>query len=87
MAPALLVEKPAQIAPSAKANADVVLENYEGNYKFAPISEAEVSRAMIKRSVSLFFKMHNGCWNGLLSQVLQYNVRQMHLGRRYRRSG
>lgn len=26
-----------------------VSENYEGNYRFAPIEEAEVSRAMIKR--------------------------------------
>jgi thiamine thiazole synthase len=26
-----------------------VLEDYNGNYKFAPIEEAEVSRAMIKR--------------------------------------
>lgn len=24
-------------------------ENYDGGYKFAPIEEAEVSRAMIKR--------------------------------------
>lgn len=29
-----------------------VLEDYQGNYKFAPIEEAEVSRAMIKRSVT-----------------------------------
>lgn len=28
-----------------------VLEDYDGNYKFAPIEEAEVSRAMIKRYV------------------------------------
>ena len=26
-----------------------VLEDYQGNYKFAPIEEAQVSRAMIKR--------------------------------------
>ena len=26
-----------------------VLEDYEGNYRFAPIEEAQVSRAMIKR--------------------------------------
>lgn len=26
-----------------------VLENYEGKYRFAPIEEAQVSRAMIKR--------------------------------------
>lgn len=30
---------------------DKVLEDYNGNYKFAPIEEAEVSRAMIKRYV------------------------------------
>ena len=29
--------------------ADKVLEDYEGNYRFAPIEEADVSRAMIKR--------------------------------------
>jgi thiamine thiazole synthase len=28
-----------------------VNEDYEGNYKFAPIEEAQVSRAMIKRYV------------------------------------
>jgi len=28
-----------------------VLENYEGQYRFAPIEEAQVSRAMIKRCV------------------------------------
>ena len=29
--------------------ADKVLEDYEGNFRFAPIEEADVSRAMIKR--------------------------------------
>ena len=29
-----------------------VLEDYNGNYRFAPIEEAEVSRAMIKRCAS-----------------------------------
>lgn len=28
-----------------------IKEDYEGGYRFAPITEAEVSRAMIKRSV------------------------------------
>ncbi len=28
-----------------------VLEDYEGSYRFAPIEEAQVSRAMIKRRV------------------------------------
>lgn len=40
-----------------------VLENYEGNYKFAPIEEAEVSRAMIKRSVS------QACLTGVLRSL------------------
>lgn len=31
--------------------AEKAFEDYEGNYQFAPIEEAEVSRAMIKRSV------------------------------------
>ena len=30
---------------------DKGLEDYMGNYRFAPIEEADVSRAMIKRSV------------------------------------
>ena len=30
-----------------------VQEDYEGNYRFAPIEEAQVARAMIKRLVSL----------------------------------
>ncbi|KAJ3758615.1 thiazole biosynthetic enzyme [Lentinula raphanica] len=36
---------------SSKTNAyeDVVAENYDGQYRFAPIQEAQVSRAMIKR--------------------------------------
>ncbi|KAJ3966226.1 hypothetical protein EV361DRAFT_936141 [Lentinula raphanica] len=39
-----------QLKPN-KANAyeDSVAENYNGKYRFAPIQEAEVSRAMIKR--------------------------------------
>lgn len=37
---------------AVKADVDV-LEDYNGNYKFAPIEEAEVSRAMIKRYVLL----------------------------------
>ena len=31
-----------------------VSENYEGKYQFAPIEEAQVTRAMIKRSVLSF---------------------------------
>ena len=33
----------------ATEQAQDILEDYNGNYKFAPIEEAEVSRAMIKR--------------------------------------
>jgi thiamine thiazole synthase len=33
---------------------DDVVEDYDGSYKFAPITEAEVSRAMIKRYAFLF---------------------------------
>lgn len=37
----------------AKKNGDTahydVCEDYDGNYRFAPIEEAQVSRAMIKR--------------------------------------
>ena len=42
---------------AAKTNGSVandsydVLEDYNGNYRFAPIEEAQVSRAMIKRCV------------------------------------
>ena len=54
MSPALLIEKPPQqtLQPS-KAHVNI-REDYEGNYKFAPICEAEVSRAMIKRLVFIF---------------------------------
>jgi thiamine thiazole synthase len=49
---------PAQIIPDVRASATIVpkqgvLEDYEGNYRFAPIEEAQVARAMIKRSVSV----------------------------------
>ncbi|OCH91213.1 Thi4-domain-containing protein, partial [Obba rivulosa] len=33
-----------------------VSENYEGNYRFAPIEEAEVSRAMIKRYFNMMYE-------------------------------
>lgn len=32
-----------------KVDEEISLENYQGDYRFAPIEEAEVSRAMIKR--------------------------------------
>ncbi|KAH8104922.1 thiazole biosynthetic enzyme [Phellopilus nigrolimitatus] len=35
---------------------DTTLENYQGNYKFAPIEEAEVSRAMIKRYFTTMYE-------------------------------
>lgn len=35
---------------------DENLENWEGKYRFAPIQEAQVSRAMIKRYVAYFFE-------------------------------
>lgn len=37
-------------------------ENWEGKYRFAPIQEAQVSRAMIKRCVSDFFRRCGGQW-------------------------
>jgi hypothetical protein len=49
---------PAQTLPDVRASVTItpkqgVLEDYEGNYRFAPIEEAQVARAMIKRSVSI----------------------------------
>ncbi|KAJ3862001.1 thiazole biosynthetic enzyme [Lentinula novae-zelandiae] len=39
-----------QLKPSSKSTTyDDVAENYDGQYRFAPIQEAQVSRAMIKR--------------------------------------
>ncbi len=38
--------------PAVPLQKDDIVENYEGSYKFAPITEAEVSRAMIKRYAS-----------------------------------
>ncbi len=39
-----------------------VLEDYNGKYQFAPIEEAQVSRAMIKRRVSTQYKSRfHGC--------------------------
>ncbi|KAI5989088.1 Thi4 family-domain-containing protein [Pisolithus albus] len=35
---------------------DDVNEDYEGNYRFAPITEAEVSRAMIKRYFNMMYE-------------------------------
>ena len=49
---------PAQTLPDVRAPPTTVLkqgvqEDYEGNYRFAPIEEAQVARAMIKRLVSI----------------------------------
>lgn len=43
------------LKPSNDSATHDVAENYEGQYRFAPIEEAQVSRAMIKRSDSLVF--------------------------------
>ena len=40
----------------AKSKADI-LEDWSGNYQFAPIEEAEVSRAMIKRCVHVLYTL------------------------------
>ncbi len=58
---------PAQIMPDVRVSATVVpkqgvLEDYEGNYRFAPIEEAQVARAMIKRLVSV--KPISNCVDG-----------------------
>lgn len=37
-------------------------ENWEGKYRFAPIQEAQVSRAMIKRYVAASLKRCGGQW-------------------------
>jgi hypothetical protein len=50
---------PAQTLPDVRAPSTPVLkqgvqEDYEGNYRFAPIEEAQVARAMIKRLASIW---------------------------------
>ncbi len=44
--PILLMKR--NVIPATNGTYDVS-ENYEGDYRFAPIEEAQVSRAMIKR--------------------------------------
>ena len=39
----------AKAANGSRADAFHTVEDYNGNYQFAPIEEAQVSRAMIKR--------------------------------------
>lgn len=49
MSPVQTLEKPATVYASPQKYD--ISENYEGEYRFAPIEEAEVSRAMIRRYV------------------------------------
>jgi thiamine thiazole synthase len=49
MAPVATSEKYA--APASDVQKYNILEDYHGGYRFAPIEEAQVSRAMIKRWV------------------------------------
>lgn len=46
MSPVQTYDAPVTSKPTEKYD---VLEDYEGEYRFAPIEEAQVSRAMIKR--------------------------------------
>ncbi|KAI0789722.1 Thi4-domain-containing protein [Abortiporus biennis] len=41
---------------TTKFDSSEALENYEGNYRFAPIEEAQVSRAMIKRYFNTMYE-------------------------------
>ncbi|EIN12978.1 thiazole biosynthetic enzyme [Punctularia strigosozonata HHB-11173 SS5] len=53
----LLSKKVDSLGNGTKANGDVqVREDWEGNYQFAPIHEAEVSRAMIKRYFNMMYE-------------------------------
>jgi len=49
MAPVATSEK--YVAPASDVQKYNILEDYHGGYRFAPIEEAQVSRAMIKRWV------------------------------------
>jgi thiamine thiazole synthase len=40
------------VAPASDVKKYNILEDYQGGYRFAPIEEAQVSRAMIKRWVA-----------------------------------
>jgi cysteine-dependent adenosine diphosphate thiazole synthase len=53
----LLGKKSDYLSNGSKANSDAqVREDWEGNYQFAPIHEAEVSRAMIKRYFNMMYE-------------------------------
>jgi thiamine thiazole synthase len=51
-------------------------EDYDGNYRFAPIEEAQVSRAMIKRYVRLDIDNRGGIHmlTAARRQVLRHDV-------------
>jgi len=54
MSPSLILEhSPVTIAVPQKYD---VVENYDGGYRFAPIQEAQVSRAMIKRYMNTMYE-------------------------------
>jgi len=78
MSPAQTYAPPVSSIVSQKHD---VSENYEGQYRFAPIEEADVSRAMIKRydlaTPSVISSHH-------LSKVFQYDVRKGSLRRGHR---
>ncbi|EMD39842.1 hypothetical protein CERSUDRAFT_112109 [Gelatoporia subvermispora B] len=64
MAPSVATLTPPQDVPvllkqngaNAVKTSSEVSENYEGNYRFAPIEEAQVSRAMIKRYFNMMYE-------------------------------
>ncbi|KAF8195439.1 Thi4 family-domain-containing protein [Pholiota molesta] len=54
MAPVATSEK--HVGPTTDAQKYDILEDYQGNYRFAPIEEAQVSRAMIKRYFTTMYE-------------------------------
>lgn len=58
--PSILQAKKNGVNPNGNGTQYDVAENYDGDYRFAPIEEAQVSRAMIKRYVihCLLFCLH-----------------------------
>ncbi|KAF9241121.1 Thi4 family-domain-containing protein [Melanogaster broomeanus] len=58
--PNVVDDSPIFLAKKAGATLDTtsydVCEDYEGNYRFAPIEEAQVSRAMIKRYFNMMYE-------------------------------
>lgn len=80
--PSVLQQKYNQSAMTRQKH-DVV-EDYDGSYKFAPITEAEVSRAMIKRYVLCFFAIEVSSMYNPLKQVHDHYVRTRDFRRRHR---